>query len=195
MNTTYTPSCGLKACLGILILSLLLLMLPKQGLCAESASLALTEFAIETKPNALLVKSALTLNNPAEVHASLRNGAQILLTCTATLKEKGLLYNSTVVSNIHTFLIRHDTLTREFIISNGAEAMRMKKLVPLLEQIWKETPLSLPLRKPLEHSESYLLSLEFSLEYTNVPAWMEKHLLFWPRKVAPTLSVSQSLVF
>ncbi len=194
MNMNDIHSCVHRACLGILILTLLL-ALPKHGLTAESAFLAIEGFSIETNPGTLRVNSSLTLNNPADVRSSLRNGAQMLLTCIATLEKKRFLYNSTIVSNTQTFLVRHDTLTREFIVSNGATAMRMKKLVPLLEQIWKETSLSLPLRTPLEHNETYLLSLEFNLEYTNVPAWMEKHLLFWTRKVTPPLSVSQSFVF
>ncbi len=163
---------------------------------AEQATLAITSFSLETKPDTVLIQSDITLHDATDVRTLLRGGAKILLRCSATLEKNSTFFlDKRISEHTQTFLVCQDSLTREFIASDGQRTFRLKQLTPLLQLAWKETPLNLTLSEPLEQGEKYQLSLRINLEYADLPAWMEKNLLFWSREVVPPLYFSQSFRF
>ena len=195
MLNRQTPPCRLPL---PLVLGLFLVLLAG-GLCftarpssaAETPCLALSDVAMELEPQLLRLRSSLTLENATPVRKQLQDGAQMGLTCTLSLERVNTFRNSEVASMTHLFMLRHDPLTRDFVMSSGDDKLQLRYLTPLIEQIWQETPLELPLPAPLEPGE-YRLILHLTMELTDVPPWMAKTLFFWSWEVASPLTYTQT---
>ena len=181
-----------------LVLGLFLVLLAG-GLClaagpssaAQTPCLTLTDVSMELESRLLRLRSSLALENPTPVRQQLQDGAQMGLTCTLSLERVNTFRNSEVASTTRLFMLRHDPLTREFVMSSGSDKFQLRYLTPLLEQGWKDTPLELSLPGPLEPGE-YRLRLHLTLELTDIPPWMAKTLFFWSWEVASPLTYTQT---
>lgn len=195
MLNRQTPPCRLPLPLALG----LLLVLLAGGLCfavrpsvaADSPRLELDDVSMELDNQLLRLRSSLSLENSTPVRKQLQDGAQMGLTCTLSLERVNTFHNSEVASTTSLFMLRHDPLTREFVMSSGDDKFQLRYLAPLIEQGWRETPLELPLPASLEPGE-YRLTLHLTLEYTDVPPWLARTLFFWSWEVASPLTYTQT---
>ena len=195
MLNRQTPLCRppLSVVLG------LFLALLAGGLClaaeptaaAETPRLVLDNVAVELEEQVLRLRSSLTLDNVDPVRKQLQDGAQMGLTCTLSLERVNTFRNSEIASTTRLLMLRHDPLTREFVMSSGEAKFQRRYLAPLIKQSWQATSFELPLPVPLEPGE-YRLTLHLTLELIDVPAWMARTLFFWSWEVANPLTYTQT---
>ena len=94
------------------------------------------------------------------------------------------------------YQVRHDLLSREFILSSpGHPIVRQKQFDTLLASAFQHLDFLLPLQAPLVSGETYRVQLKITLEHAEVPPWLEKALFFWSWEVTPPLSFSQDFIF
>ena len=160
-------------------------------------SFRLEAFMIESMPREVRVESDLLLNNSEKVRDELRNGAQMVFTCTGTLvRVRTLLTNETLGTLARSAQLRHDPLIREFLLyQEGKPLLRSKRLDELLRTFWQAESLVFQPVAPLETGETYRVNLQLTLQHSQVPPWLEKALFFWSWDVTPPLSVEQDFVY
>ena len=163
----------------------------KPSLATDTPRLALNDVSVELQNQSLRLRSSLVLESADTVRKELQDGAQMGLTCTLFLERVNTFRNSEVARTTSLFMLRHDPLTREFVMSSGDDKFQLRYLAPLIEQGWRKTPLELPLPASLEPGE-YRLTLHLTLEYTDVPPWLARTLFFWSWEVASPLTYTQT---
>ena len=137
------------------------------------------------------------LENDGVVRAQLRDGAVMTLTCKLALERvRTLLSNEVLSEELRSYQLRHDLLSREFILSSpGQPIVRQKQFDALLASAFQHLDFLLPLQAPLVSGETYRVQLKITLEHAEVPPWLEKALFFWSWEVTPPLSFSQDFIF
>ncbi|MEG2140508.1 MAG: DUF4390 domain-containing protein [Bilophila sp.] len=163
----------------------------------EPFTLKLRSFSVETVDGGVRVESGLMLEKTAFLRALLRDGAVLNLAGTLTLERLRTLLSNTVLSEITLlYQLRHDPLTREFVLSvAGSPSIRQKNLDDLLAFAWKDMHFLLPLQESLVSGETYRVRLDLTLQHAEVPPWLEKALFFWSWDVAPAASFSHEFVY
>ena len=107
-----------------------------------------------------------------------------------------LLSNEVISGESRSYQLRHDLLSREFILSSpGHPIVRQKQFDTLLASAFQHLDFLLPLQAPLVSGETYRVQLKITLEHAEVPPWLEKALFFWSWEVTPPLSFSQDFIF
>ena len=119
------------------------------------------------------------------------------LTCKLALERvRTLLSNEVISEESRSYQLRHDLLSREFILSSpGHPIVRQKQFDTLLASAFQHLDFLLPLQAPLVSGETYRVQLKITLEHAEVPSWLEKALFFWSWEVTPPLSFSQDFIF
>lgn len=176
----------------------LLLLMPVAGRTQEQPSvLEIENFVLRTAPDAVHVTSGFRLENSAPIKAQLRDGAQMILSCTIRLERlRTLLSNVTLSETTLVFHLRHDPLLREFILfSDAAETARSKNLNALLTAAWNPLHVVLPLREPPETGAPCRITVNVTLQHATVPPWLEQALFFWSWDVVPPLSLTQEFTY
>lgn len=197
------PSFAGKA-LGIVLLTLVA-FLPWRAAAEQFSppagqpnTLTLLSFTVEAKPDQhVVVECGLGVSDARSVKALLRDGAIINLTCKLVIERlRTLLANETLVDATEVHQLRHDPLTREFImLPPNAPARRDKKLDALLAATWECMTFNVPLQAPLASGETYRVRLDVTLQHAEVPPWLEKALFFWSWDVAPAASFTQEFTY
>ena len=143
------------------------------------------------------VSMGIGLENDGVVRAQLRDGAVMTLTCKLALERvRTLLSNEVLSEESRSYQLRHDLLSREFILSSpGQPIVRQKQFDTLLASAFQHLDFLLPLQAPLVSGENYRVQLKITLEHAEVPPWLEKALFFWSWEVTPPLSFSQDFIF
>lgn len=137
------------------------------------------------------------VENGGVVRSQLRDGAVMTLTCKLALERvRTLLSNEVISGESRSYQLRHDLLSREFILSSpGHPIVRQKQFDTLLASAFQHLDFLLPLQAPLVSGETYRVQLKITLEHAEVPPWLEKALFFWSWEVTPPLSFSQDFIF
>ena len=161
----------------------------------EAPQLRISSFSVETN-GAIHVDTGILLESPGVVRAQLRDGAVMNLNCRLVLQKiRTLLSNELLSECSRSYTLRHDLLTREFILSApGMATVRQKQFSALLDGL-KKLDFVLPLQNPLQPGEEYRVQIQFVFQHAEVPPWLEKALFFWSWEVAPPLSFSQDFVY
>lgn len=152
---------------------------------------------VETLPQVVQVDTGFRIEHSGAVRSQLRDGAVMNLHCVVTLERiRTLLSNIVISETTRTYQLRHDLLTREFMLScPDKPLLRQKQLDALMTSAWEHLQFMLPLQEPLISGDTYRVSLKVTLEHAEVPPWLEKALFFWSWEVTPPLSFSQDFVF
>ncbi len=164
---------------------------------AEKSMLLLRSFTVETKGSSILVESGLVVDQLSNINTLLRDGASINLSCNLLIERLRTLFaNETLAEVTVVYQLRHEPLTREFImIQEGNSPQRSKKLEDLLASTWDVLMFNVPLAAPLVSGETYRVRLHVTLQHAEVPPWLEKALFFWSWDIAPALSFTQEFVY
>lgn len=163
----------------------------------EPFVLKLRSFSVATVDGGVRVESGLLLEKTAILSSLLRDGAVLTFACTLTLERlRTLLSNEVLSARTVEYHLRHDPLTREFMLDvAGHPPMRKKNLEALLTSAWKDMTFLLQLQTPLLSGETYRVRLDLTLQHAEVPPWLEKALFFWSWDVAPPASFSREFVY
>lgn len=165
--------------------------------CAEN-TITLRSFTVEAQEkNVVLVDSGIILSNLPEIKSLLRDGAVINLNCKLTCKRvRSFLTNKTLAELNETYQIRHDTLTREFVlIQPNGHIERNPRMETLLKTWWEKLCFTIPLSAPLVSGETYRVQLDVNLQHAKIPPWLEKALFFWSWEIAPSASFTQEFTY
>ena len=168
------------------------------ALSGQPNTLTLRSFKVEAQPDQhIVVECGLGVSDARSVRALLRDGAVINLTCKLVIERlRTLLANETLVDITEVHQLRHDPLTREFImLAPNAPARRDKKLDALLAATWEVMTFNAPLQTPLASGETYKVRLDVTLQHAEVPQWLEKALFFWSWDIAPAASFTQEFTY
>ena len=163
----------------------------------QTPKLELRTFTIEMLNDGVHVSTGIGLENGGVVRSQLRDGAVMTLTCKLALERvRTLLSNEVISGESRSYQLRHDLLSREFILSSpGHPIVRQKQFDTLLASAFQHLDFLLPLQAPLVSGETYRVQLKITLEHAEVPPWLEKALFFWSWEVTPPLSFSQDFIF
>ena len=196
---------GFSACL---ILALLLFFLAEAHARSASGEERGSRTSVELKtsdgslsngqtPKLELRTFTIEMLNGGVVRSQLRDGAVMTLTCKLALERVRILLSNEVISGeSRSYQLRHDLLSREFILSSpGHPIVRQKQFDTLLASAFQHLDFLLPLQAPLVSGETYRVQLKITLEHAEVPPWLEKALFFWSWEVTPPLSFSQDFIF
>lgn len=95
----------------------------------QQGRIDLLSFTVETRDMDVEIHSGLKLTDNAEIKAQLRDGAVMTLVCKLSLERvRTLLSNAFVSETTQEYSLRHDLLTREFVLSGpGIKSLRAKK--------------------------------------------------------------------
>ena len=174
---------------------------------AASASVCLAgppqRFVIEnarfsTHNDTLFFSCAVSVDEESGLHDLLKDGAVLELAVTLTLdRHRSWWTDSEVASATYTSILRHDPLTRDFIISqnsaSGPELTRDRNLTRLLYGNWGRLELPVtPMEaiRKLGPDREYTLKAEFSLRHTDVPPWLQNTIGFWSSDVVPSEEIT-----
>jgi hypothetical protein len=152
----------------------------------------------------LFFSASLSVEEESALHDLLKDGAVLELTITTTLdRHRSWWTNAEVAAHTYTSNIRHDQLTRNFLISQPSEGSpgeltRDRNLTRLLYGNWRRLMLPVgdmeTIRKAGPERE-YILTVSFQLRHTEVPPWLEKASIFWFSDVVPEASVTLTYAY
>ncbi len=200
-HTVHTPAFssprhGLRAAASRVLPSLLLVFalffsFPAMALPPQKLLMAPPAFSVNN--GELFVNLSLTVDNEDGLRDLLKDGAVLQLGLDVSMNRKRSWWTDVeVAGHEYACVIRHDPLTRDFVISlptkEGEKTLRDKNLTRLLHATWRK--LSLPV-VPLQalhaqgSDEEFVISLTISLRHTEVPPWLEKSFIFWSSDVVP----------
>lgn len=162
-----------------------------------SPSLSLNSFTVESLLDKVHIRAGLVLGNTVFVRGLLRDGAVMTMTCKIKVQRlRTVLANENVAELLREYHLRHDPLTREFVMDYGGnKPQRQKHLDSLVSSFWEEIDFVLPLKTPLVSGETYRVTIELTLQHAEVPPWLEKALFFWSWDVVPPVSFTQEFVY
>jgi hypothetical protein len=148
----------------------------------------------------LFFAASLSVEEESALHDLLKDGAVLELIITTTLeRHRSWWTNAEVAAHTYTSNLRHDQLTRNFLISQPSEDMgeltRDRNLTRLLYGNWRRLMLPVgdmeTLRKEGPDRE-YILTVSFQLRHTEVPPWLEKSPIFWSSDVVPEATITMT---
>ena len=141
----------------------------------------------------LRVDLSLTVDDEDGLRDLLKDGAVLALTVSLEMdRSRSWWTNAAVVSKSYTSNIRHDPLTRDFVLTlpteGGEKQLRDKNLTRLLHNSWRKLSFPLTSLQVLQEQgqdEEYNIILKVQLQHTEVPPWLEKSIVFWSADIVP----------
>ena len=112
----------------------------------QTPKLELRTFTVEMLNDGVDVSMGIGLENDGVVRAQLRDGAVMTLTCKLALERvRTLLSNEVLSEELRSYQLRHDLLSREFILSSpGHPIVRQKQFDTLLASAFQHLDFLLP---------------------------------------------------
>lgn len=162
----------------------------------QNGSIEIIAFTVETQDAYAIIHSGLKLDNANGIKAQLRDGAVMALTCKVQLERVRTLLSNVLISETkQIYYLRHDPLTREFVLnSSSLPSVRKKDFAALLESLG-QLHFILPLEEPLVAGETYRIRFDLTLQHAEVPPWLSQALFFWSWDVVSPVSVTQEFIF
>jgi hypothetical protein len=159
--------------------------------------------ALRTADAFLIAELSIAVDNEAGLRDLLKDGAVIELEIQASVERlRSLLGNAELGRQTRVSLLRHDPLSREFLLTvPGAEddrELRDRNLTRLLHAGWKKLVFPLVPLKTLRaegEDEEFAVELRVSLRHADVPPWLQKNFVFWSSEVAPQLHFTLPFAF
>ncbi|MDR1360001.1 MAG: DUF4390 domain-containing protein [Deltaproteobacteria bacterium] len=147
----------------------------------------------------LFFSASLSVEEESALHDLLKDGAVLELTIKTTLdRRRSWWTNAEVAAHTYTSNLRHDQLTRNFLITQPCEGAlgeltRDRNLTRLLYGNWRRLMLpvgDMPAIRKAGPDREYILTVSFQLRHTEVPPWLEKSSPFWFSDVVPEADVT-----
>ena len=132
----------------------------------------------------------------------LREGAHMAVEGGIRLLQRNLLRpNSELAFQPLAWILRHDPLTREFLIADASTAKagqvsRSPHLDTLLREAWSDLHAVLTPETPFADGETYIVQFDLVLKYAEVPPWLKKALqFFWSWELSPKFSHEHAFIW
>lgn len=157
----------------------------------QTPKLELHTFTIEMLNDGVHVSTGIGLENGGVVRSQLRDGAVMTLTCKLALERvRTLLSNEVISEESRSYQLRHDLLSREFILSSpGHPIVRQKQFDTLLASAFQHLDFLLPLQAPLVSLGKLIASSSRSLWNTPkfLRGWKSSLFLVMGKSLRPYL--------
>lgn len=185
------PACG-RAVRAICILALCLFA--GQAYALPPQRLLLDPPVARFHNDALTLALSITVDNEDGLRDLLKDGAVLELLITASLeRQRSWWSNAEVAHREFSSTIRHDPLTRDFLVAmptpEGVTELRDRNLTRLLYASWKKLLIPITTLEQIaaqgDEEEEYGLTLTVNLHHTEVPPWLEKSFVFWSADIVP----------
>ena len=142
----------------------------------------------------------LGLKGLVPIRDQLRDGAHMTIEGGIRLFQYNLLRpNSELASQPLVWILRHDPLTREFLLADAGSAdggfHRSLHLDTLLREAWGNLHAALTPKEPFDDDETYIIRFDLVLKYAEVPPWLKKALFFWSWELSPQFSHEHEFVW
>lgn len=179
-------------------LALLALLTASYGHAAPPQSFVIQNVRATVKQHWLFADLSVSVDDEEGLRNMLKDGAVLALGVAISVERvRSWWSNEEIGAGEYVSTIFHDPLTRDFLVelpdAEGPKQNRDKNLTRLLHLTWRQ--LSIPVisieRLYIDEPESqYLVKLNFSLQHTEVPPWLENSLMFWSSNVVPKQTVT-----
>ena len=141
----------------------------------------------------LFINLSLTVDNEDGLRDLLKDGVVLQLGISVAMsRTRSWWTDVNIAEQEYTSLIYHDPLTRDFVVNfptrEGEKTLRDKNLTRLIFASWRNLSL---LVAPLQivynegKDQEFAITLNLSLQHTEVPPWLEKSFVFWSSDVVP----------
>ncbi len=149
--------------------------------------------ALRTSSNTLFADISLSVDDEDGLRDLLKDGAVLELALAVNVeRQRSWWTNKSVSEEVFVSGLRHDPLTRDFVVTvpgiASQHTLRDRNLTRLLHISWRKLSLplaSLDLLKQGDEDAHYIVTIAFTLQHTEVPPWLEKSLVFWSSSVVP----------
>ncbi len=189
-----TGAPSLTSCGFICLLALCVCFsLPRIAPATAPQGFAVEKAALETVDGSLVVDLSLSVDDEDGLRDLLKDGAVLELSITLDMEQRRILWaNKHVVGTVYVSALRHDPLTRDFLVTIPGiakkDSLRDRNLTRLLHASWRKLVLPLiPLEqlKEADKDADYRVIITLRLQHAEVPPWLEKSLVFWSADVVP----------
>jgi hypothetical protein len=159
--------------------------------CCPPVALALQHFTgeapeLSVQEGGLGLSLRLSVDDEDELRLLLRNGASLELVINAEiLRQRTFLPNESLDERNFSFLLKYDSLTRQYRMSDPltGKILQDPNMRSLLTKTWKQLELPLTNMDIFAQDEDYLVLLKLTLQYAEIPPWLDRSLVFWSREV------------
>lgn len=188
--------CFLMALLLVIQLAACMIF-PRAAAALPPSRLLLDYPTLVFAENMLGMTMAATVDDEEGLREMLKDGAVLELMITVNIeRERSWWKNVVVFSKDYHSVLRHDPLSRDFIVNfpdkHQKRELRDRNLTRLLHESWKN--LSFPITPlntlNLHEDTNYRLNFTVTLRHIEVPPWLANNLLFWSAEVTPPESGS-----
>lgn len=143
--------------------------------------------------DALSLNVSLSVDNEEGLRNILKDGAILELTISVTVERKRSLWaNAEVAALEFVSFIRHDPLSRDFLVTcpgrDGDKELRDRNLTRLLHASWRKLRLPLvplELLRAEDPEGDYQIAVSITLEHAEAPPWLGKDSVFWSSSIVP----------
>lgn len=185
-----------KRAAAILAVALWCLTAPVSGWTMPPEHFVTKGLTMETRTGTIVVRVGISVDNEAGLHDMLKDGASVQLTAELQLERlRSLWTNVTLAEQTYTSMLRHNPLTREFLLYMPGETTPVadRNLSRLLAATWHK--LSFPLGpvdllRQAEAGSQYRISVYLTLRHTEVPPWLAKAFVFWSKEVVEPVTLA-----
>ena len=141
----------------------------------------------------LYADCSLSVDDEDGLRDLLKDGAVLELRISTEVERRRSWWsNADLGSGVFVSALRHDPLTREFLLTlpgDGRETLhRDRNLTRLLYATWRKLRLPILAEQAFPKGrgpQDYLITLTFELRHTELPPWLEKSPGFWSSDVVP----------
>lgn len=182
----------------ILLCSLCLFSEPLPTAAADTiCELALQDVVLTVTSGRVAANYRLDIAGVEDLRDQLRDGAHLVVEGQVQLLEHNTLLPDDELDMVRVeWFLRHDPLTREFVVvDKWNDTRRGPDLGQLLQGTWKQLIVTLSPQEPLQPGLDYRVVFRLAVRYAEVPPWLGNALFLWSRTVSPELELEQSFVF
>jgi hypothetical protein len=151
---------------------------------------------MDVRAGVLIVRVSISVDNEPGLAAMLKDGASVQLTADLRLERLRTLWtNVTLAEKSYASILRHNPLTREFMLYMPEEssAMTDRNLARLLAETWYKLDFPLididTLRRQ-DPGHEYRISLFLTLRHTEIPPWLSNAFAFWFKDVVEPVTLT-----
>ncbi|MDL2315789.1 DUF4390 domain-containing protein [Desulfovibrio sp. OttesenSCG-928-A18] len=141
----------------------------------------------------LYAQISLTVDDEDGLHDLLKDGAVLELKLTLRLERNRTLWaNAEVAQVVYSSILRHDPLTRDFIVTlpgREARSLRDRNLTRLLHKSWRSLNLAitaLDIVRAQGADNQFTFVLNVTLKHSEVPPWLDNSMGLWSSDVVPS---------
>ncbi len=181
----------------LLALALVLLIWPVRAALPAAPQSFVHDTPIFLHDNGeLLLKMSVNVDDTDGLMYMLKDGASIKLDIKSLVElPRAILSNIAVAEHTFSSTLRHDPLTREFLLTLPGEEhpRRDLNLARLLDSAWKNLRIDLASLATLRAKgpdKVFQISVTLSLRHTEVPPWLAKTVMFWSWDIVPPETIT-----